>query len=253
MMSKELAEFLDKQVDRFNCPEFIEFDPISIPHRFSKKQDIEISGLIAAILAWGQRKTIISKARKFLKFMDDAPHDFIRNHSENDLRSFTSFVHRTFQPTDALYFIEFLARYYKIHDSLEMLFLPNRPVEKGITNFHDTFFDDPFAPDRTKKHIPTPMRKSSCKRINMFLRWMVRKDTKGVDFGIWSKHDPKNLVCPLDVHVGNVSRELGLLTRKQNDWRSAIELTSKLHSFDPNDPVKYDFALFGLGVDRNLC
>lgn len=252
MTNKELGEFLNEQVDRFNRPDFIEFDPISIPHRFIKKQDIEISGLIAAVFAWGQRKTIISKAREFLMLMDDAPHDFILGHNENDLKRFTKFVHRTFQPTDSLYFIEFLSRHYKVHESLELLFLPSQSIENGIANFHETFFDNPYAPDRTRKHIPTPKRKSSCKRINMFLRWMVRKDDKGVDFGIWSKHNSGDLICPLDVHVGNVSRELGLLTRKQNDWKSAIELTLKLKAFDPNDPVKYDFALFGLGATRNL-
>ena len=252
MTNKELGEFLDEQVDRFNHPDFIESDPISIPHQFIKKQDIEISGLIAAVFAWGQRKTIISKAGEFLKLMDNDPHNFILDHKENDLKKFTTFVHRTFQPTDALYFIDFLSRHYKVHNSLEFLFLPSQSMENGIANFHRAFFDNPNAPDRTKKHIPTPQRKSSCKRINMFLRWMIRKDNKGVDFGIWPKFNPKKLICPLDVHVGNVSRELGLLVRKQNDWRSAMELTLKLQMFDQNDPIKYDFALFGLGASRDF-
>ena len=252
MTNRELAEFLDEQVERFNCTEFIEFDPISIPHQFQKRQDIEIAGLIAAVFAWGQRKTIISKSKEFLNLMDNDPYEFLLNHQENDLKRFLTFVHRTFQPTDALYFIEFLSSYYHKNDSLEILFLPNQSIDLGIVNFHNQFFNHPHAPNRTKKHIPTPERKSSCKRINMFLRWMVRQDDKGVDFGIWMNLKPADLICPLDVHVGNVARELGLLKRKQNDWSAAIDLTHKLRKFDPNDPVKYDFALFGLGVSGVL-
>jgi len=252
MTSKELHEFLDEQVVRYNCRDFIANDPISIPHNYSKKQDIEIAGLLAAVFSWGQRKTIISKSKEFLNLMDDDPYDFVLNHTENDLKRFTAFAHRTFQPTDALYFIEFFSLYYQIHHSMEALFLPNEPTASGLANFHEQFFNHPSAPDRTKKHIPTPARKSSCKRINMFLRWMVRQDTNGVDFGIWKQMSPRHLICPLDVHVGNVARKLGLLKRKQNDWSAAIELTQKLQLFDPTDPVKYDFALFGLGVSGVL-
>ena len=252
MTNSELKDFLDEQVERFNGPEFIPSDPISIPHLFQKKQDIEISGLIAAVFSWGQRRTIIAKATEFLNRMDDDPFNFVLNHSENDLKRFTSLVHRTFQPTDALYFIQFFSEYYKKNDSMEHLFLPGQPIELGLKNFHNQFFSLPFSPHRTKKHIPTPERKSSCKRINMFLRWMVRRDNKGVDFGIWQQLKPNDLICPIDVHVGNVSRELGLLTRKQNDWQAAKELTKRLSEMDKEDPVKYDFALFGLGANRRI-
>ena len=252
MTSRELGQFLNEQVNHFNCQDFIPSDPISIPHEYQKKQDIEISGLIAAVFAWGQRKTIISKAREFLHLMDNEPYNFVLHHCENDLKRFTTFVHRTFQPTDALYFIEFLSTYYQTHDSMEQMFLPNQPIELGLLNFHNQFFNHPCAPHRTRKHIPTPERKSSCKRINMFLRWMVRRDSKGVDFGIWKQLKPADLICPIDVHVGNVSRELGLLKRKQNDWLAAIELTNHLRKFDQKDPVKYDYALFGLGISGGL-
>jgi len=252
MTNKEIHEFLDTQVVRYNCRDFIVNDPISIPHNYSKKQDIEIAGLLAAVFSWGQRKTIISKSTEFLNLMDDDPHDFVVNRTENDLKRFTSFVHRTFQPTDALYFLEFFSLYYQKYNSMEDLFLPNQSTESGLVNFHEQFFNHPSAPNRTRKHIPTPARKSSCKRINMFLRWMVRKDDRGVDFGIWKQIKPANLLCPLDVHVGNVARKLGLLNRKQNDWLATMELTKELQRFDPADPVKYDFALFGLGVSGVL-
>ncbi len=249
-----LKDFLDEKVNLYNTPGFIEFDPISIPHQFKKKQDIEIAGFIAATLAWGQRVTIIKKCHELLSLMDDAPHDFLIHHTGNDLKRFEKFKHRTFNSTDALYFIESLSRYYKSNASLENAFLPREqdssafPIEGGLMRFHDIFFSLPDYPKRTLKHVSTPARKSACKRLNMYLRWMVRQDEKGVDFGLWKKISPSQLVCPCDVHVERVARKLKLIRSKQLNWQTALELTTNLRSLDPLDPVKYDFALFGLGV-----
>ncbi len=250
-----LKNFLDEKVDQFNGPDFIELDPVSIPHQFKKKQDIEIAGLMAAVMAWGQRVTIINKANDFLSRMDNAPHDFLLNHKSNDLKRFKNFKHRTFNETDALYFIEFLSEYYKNNKSLETAFgvLPSdEHVGKGLENFHRFFFSLEDFPDRTRKHISTPERKSACKRITMFLRWMVRTDNKGVDFGLWKSISPSQLICPCDLHVERVARKLKLIKRKQVDWQTALELTANLKGLDPFDPVKYDFALFGLGVTEKF-
>ena len=246
----ELKEHLDELVEQFNSPDFIEEDPISVPHRFRQKQDREIAGFIAAIFAWGQRKTIINKATEFIQLMDDDPYNFIVNHKEIDRKSFEDFRHRTFQPIDALYILEYLQRYYRNNQSLETAFLAkaNSGVKDGLVQFHELFFSLPTAPHRTKKHISTPANRSTCKRLNMFLRWMVRKDDKGVDFGIWNNIDASQLMIPLDVHVERVARSFKLLKRKQRDWLAVEELTNSLREFDANDPVKYDYALFGLGV-----
>ncbi|WP_461051209.1 TIGR02757 family protein [Spirosoma arcticum] len=267
-----LKDFLDAKADLYNRPSFIERDPISIPHRFSRKQDIEIMGFWAAVLAWGQRPVILKKAAELVEHMDGAPYDFVQNHEESDLKRFLSFKHRTFNATDALYFLHFFHQYYQANDSLEDAFL-NVPagfsssetdglkpagthtvgtVEQALITFHDRFCCDPFFPARTRKHIATPARNSSCKRLLMFLRWMVRQDDRGVDFGLWMRLRPDQLVMPIDVHVNRVSRQLGLLTRPQTDWKAALELTETLRQFDPADPVRYDFALFGLGVEGEL-
>lgn len=250
-----LKEFLDAKVKQFNQPNFLEFDPISIPHRFSKKQDIEIAGLFAAVLAWGQRVTIINKTNQLMRWMDESPYDFIVNHKPSDLKPFTTFKHRTFNATDALYFIEALRELYQKQSSLEELFIAQSTdshIGNGIKNFHNAFFNLPDFPSRTKKHVATPDRKSACKRINMYLRWMVRKDKAGVDFGIWNRISPSQLICPVDLHVERVARKLKLLKRKQVDWETAVELTNNLKLLDQHDPVKYDFALFGLGVEQNF-
>ncbi|GAB3224917.1 TIGR02757 family protein [Algoriphagus aestuariicola] len=254
---QRLKDFLDVKVAQYNQPGFIANDPISIPHRFSKKQDIEIAGFFAAILAWGQRKTIINKCLELFKLMDDAPHDFLLNHHEADLKSFSSFKHRTFNEIDTLYFIHFLSSFYRNNESLEEAFLRGQnglvdAMESILTEFRRYFFSLPDAPDRTKKHIASPDRKAACKRINMYLRWMVRSDENGVDFGLWKKISPAQLVCPCDLHVDRVGRKLGLITRKQTDWLTAVELTQRLREFDPDDPVKYDFALFGLGIEEQF-
>ncbi len=250
---KNLKAYLDAQVERYNRPDFIPADPISIPHRFEKLQDKEIIGFWTAVLAWGQRTTIINSANRLIELTDGAPHDFIVNHTEKDRARFLDFKHRTFQPTDTLWFLEFLQRHYRKNDSLETAFsqhltAEDATVENALRGFHNLFFADENAPQRTRKHIATPARKSSCKRLNMFLRWMVRDDDKGVDFGLWKSIKPAQLLIPLDVHVDRVARRLGLLHRKQTDWLSVLELTENLRKYDADDPVKYDFALFGAGV-----
>ena len=251
MTNNEIKDFLDRKAEEFNRPDFIPEDPISIPHQFTRKQDIEISGLIAAVFSWGQRKTILNKSIEFLNLMDNTPHDFVLNHKESDLPPFTKFVHRTFQPTDALFFLDRLKSIYQEHESLEELFQGTSMAER-LEHFNQRFLSTPHTPERTRKHIPNPARNSACKRINMFLRWMVRVDDKGVDFGIWKSISTSELICPLDVHSGNTARELGLLSRTQSDWKAAIELTDNLRELDLRDPVKYDFALFGIGVSGGL-
>ncbi len=247
---------MDEMVDKYNQPDFIENDPVCIPHRFSKPHDIEIAGFMAAVLAWGQRITIINKCTEFFESMDNAPFDFMLNHSETDLKRFLNFKHRTFNATDALYFIEFFKHHYSSNDSLESAFTMGaqqeaQNVEQHLNGFFKYFFSLEDHPRRTYKHIARPARKSACKRLNMFLRWMVRSDDRGVDFGLWKKISPNQLICPCDLHVDRVGRALGLIARKQTDWQTAVELTNRLKVFDPNDPIKYDFALFGLGVEGN--
>lgn len=243
---------MDRKVVQYNQPGFVKNDPIAIPHRFSKKQDIEIAGLFAATLAWGQRITIINNCRKLLGWMDNDPHRFVLEHRESDLKPFLTFRHRTFNDTDVLYFIEFLKWFYTHHLSLEEAFKVSgndETIENGLIRFRNLFFSLPVYPERTKKHIATPERNSACKRLAMYLRWMVRRDNSGVDFGIWKKITPSQLVCPLDVHVERVARRLHLIKRKQTDWQTVLELTASLRQFEPFDPVKYDFALFGLGLE----
>jgi len=252
-MMDNLKSFLDSKNAQYNRPEFIQNDPVSIPHLFTKKQDIEIMGFWAATLAWGQRVTIINKCKELIGLMDGAPYDFIMNHEEVDLKKLLKFKHRTFNDIDTLYFIAFFRYHYSNFDSLEDAFVasdsPNG-VEESLNHFRKYFFSLPDHPHRTMKHVSSPSQKSTCKRLNMFLRWMVRKDDCGVDFGIWKKLKPADLICPCDLHVDRVSRNLGLITRKQTDWQTAIELTERLREFDPMDPVKYDFALFGLGIEE---
>ena len=246
-LDKKLKIFLDKKVDEYNQPSFIKNDPISIPHSFSKKQDIEVSGFFAAVFAWGNRTTIIQKCRELMQRMDNAPHDFILNHEEQHLSHLLGFKHRTFNDTDLLYFVAFLQHHYRNNKSLESAFV-DKDIEHALTRFYHYFFSLDHVPQRTKKHIASPERKSTCKRLNMFLRWMVRNDNKGVDFGIWKKIKPSQLICPVDLHVARVARRFKLLDRKQTDWQAALDLTAHLKQLDANDPVKYDFALFGLGV-----
>lgn len=255
----ELKDFLDIKVAQYNQPGFITNDPICIPHRFSKKQDIEIAAFFAAILAWGQRKTIINKCTDLFDRMDNDPYQFMLGHDDNDLKRLLNFKHRTFNGTDLLYFVAFFKHHYSLSDSLETAFLPDDfdshasfTAEHALNHFRSYFFSLPDAPRRTVKHISSPLQKSTCKRLNMFLRWMVRKDSQGVDFGVWNSILPSDLICPCDVHVDRVARRLNMITRKQTDWRTAVELTEELRKFDPSDPVKYDFALFGLGVEEKF-
>lgn len=248
-----LRLFLNEKSEFYNRPEFIASDPVSIPHQFSKLQDIEIAGFFAATLAWGNRTSILNSCNRLLQLMDHAPYDFIMNHEEKDLQRFLNFKHRTFNATDTLYFIHFFRNFYPANKSLENAFVKfikpdSENIETALSGFHELFFSLDDAPKRTRKHVATPIRNSTCKRLNMYLRWMVRKDNCGVDFGLWKKIKPSQLICPCDVHVDRVGRKLGLIRGKQPNWKTALELTAKLKEFDPDDPVKYDFALFGMGV-----
>ncbi len=284
----ELKDFLDVKVALYNRPDFIQNDPICIPHQYTKKQDIEIAAFFAAILAWGQRKTIINKCNELFARMDHEPYEFMMHHGDEDLKRLLGFKHRTFNDTDLLYFVSFFKSHYQHFDSLEAAFLPpgdvfqtdflseqvlgnyqagsyassscmlaelnkqEPKIERALNYFRAYFFSLPEYPRRTIKHVSSPLQKSTCKRLNMFLRWMVRSDDKGVDFGIWKTIKPVDLICPCDVHVDRVARRLGLIERKQTDWRTAVELTDRLLELDPLDPVKYDFALFGLGVEEKF-
>ncbi len=250
MTQKELKDFLDAKVIQYNNPKFIESDPIQIPHQFSLKEDIEIAGFLTATIAWGNRKMIITNAKKMMSLMGNSPYDFIMNYKEHHLDVFDGFVHRTFNIIDINFFIQSIRNIYLKYNGLESIF--NNSTDKislqhRIHNFKNIFFELEH-PIRTKKHISDPLKGSAAKRINMFLRWMVRKDNMGVDFGLWETVSPSELSCPLDVHSGNVARKLGLLKRRQNDAKALHELDTYLRKLDPQDPVKYDFALFGLGV-----
>ncbi len=244
-----LPDFLNKKVDLYNQPFFIPADPICIPHLFTKKQDIEIAGFFAAIFAWGNRNTIIQKSKELMQLMGMKPHDFCMTSRESGIKKLLSFRHRTFNTTDLLYFIEFFRYHYSRHESLETAFTMhgNTPAHM-LTGFYHYFFSLEHIPARTRKHIASPEKNSTCKRLNMLLRWMVRKDDHGVDFGIWENISPAVLICPIDLHVARVARRLGILKRKQTDWKAAVELTEYLRTLDSKDPVKYDFALFGMGV-----
>jgi uncharacterized protein (TIGR02757 family) len=250
MKKSDLKEFLDEKVILYNNPKFIDSDPIQIPHLFSKKEDIEIAAFLTSIISWGNRTMIIRNSFKMMELFDNAPHDFILNHQEKDLKSLEGFVHRTFNYIDFQQFIKSLQHIYLQHGGLEQALSikdESKTYQTAINNFKTLFFEVDHQP-RTQKHISDPLKNSAAKRINMFLRWMVRNDKAGVDFGLWETHSPADLSCPLDVHSGNVARKLKLLLRKQNDWKAVTELDKKLRSLDQTDPVKYDFALFGLGV-----
>jgi len=247
---KELKDFLDAKVVQYNNIKFIESDPIQIPHLFSKKEDIEISAFLTATIAWGNRKSIINNANRMMTLLDHTPYDFVMNHTEDDLDQLLPFVHRTFNGEDFMQFIKSLKHIYTNHNGLESVFAKHSEVasmQLAINKFKTTFFEISHL-ERTKKHVSDPLKNSAAKRINMFLRWMVRQDNTGVDLGIWKSVSPSQLSCPLDVHSGNVARKLGILKRKQNDGKALSELDSALRKLDSNDPVKYDFALFGLGV-----
>ena len=253
VIEQKFIDFLNKKVDYYNQPFFIEQDPICIPHSFTKKQDIEIAGFFAAIFAWGNRTTIINKSKSLMQLMDKAPYQFCMQHTEKDLKNLISFKHRTFTDTDVLYFVQFFKHHYLKYDSLETAFCnylnkADATVEQALIGFNKYFFSLPDVPNRTLKHIASPAKNSTCKRLNMYLRWMVRVDNKGVDFGIWKNITPAQLVIPVDVHVASVARHFKLIQRPQNDWQTALALTNTLKILDKKDPTKYDFALFSLGV-----
>lgn len=254
MIANDLKDFLDEKVLLYNNFDFIESDPIAIPHQFSSKEDIEIAGFLAATIAWGNRKSIITNANKLMHLFGNAPLDFILSHKDHHLDRLDGFVHRTFNDVDLKTFVKALKNIYQNHNGLESVFAKNatsKSLQQSISDFKTLFFEIEHLP-RTQKHISDPNKNSAAKRINMFLRWMVRQDSKGVDFGIWKTISPAALSCPLDVHSGNVARKLGLLQRSQNDGKAVAELDQSLRLLDPKDPTKYDFALFGLGVFENF-
>jgi uncharacterized protein (TIGR02757 family) len=249
----ELKSFLDDKAELYENLDFIIDDPIQVPHLFSKKEDIEIAGFLSAVIAWGQRKTIISNAKKMMRLMDNSPHDFLLNHSVKDLKAMEKFVHRTFNSDDLLYFIYRLSRMYKEEGGLEAVFtdhfMSTGSILSSISTFKQSFFQLEHL-SRSEKHLSDPEKGSSAKRINMFLRWMVRSNKKEVDFGLWQHISPSDLYMPLDIHTGNVARRLALISRKQNDKKALEELMVILREMDPKDPVKYDFALFGMGINE---
>ncbi len=250
MKKGDIKSFLDFKAEQYNNTGFIDSDPIQIPHKFRKKEDIEISGFLTATIAWGNRKSILNNAAGLMDLLDNAPYDFVMNHEESDLTGLENFVHRTFNGRDLQFFIHSLKNIYSYHGGMEEIFSSHalhNDLQPAIHEFRKIFFE-PEHPERTRKHVSDPFKNSAAKRINMFLMWMVRKDKAGVDLGVWSKIKASQLSCPLDVHSGNTARKLGLLTRKQNDARALSELDNSLRKFDPIDPVRYDFALFGLGV-----
>ncbi|HBF88388.1 MAG TPA: TIGR02757 family protein [Bacteroidales bacterium] len=251
----DLKNFLDLKAEQYNKPSFINTDPICIPHKFRAKEDIEISAFMSATIAWGQRKTIIQNANKIVLLMDDKPYDFIMHASAKDLKSFSNFVHRTFNGDDIIFFLTSLMNIYRNHGGLYQIFeaeyKKNQSIPDALSALRNTFFEIPHL-SRSTKHFSDVSKNSSAKRLNMFLRWLVRNDKTGVDFGIWNNISPSDLYIPLDVHSGNVARKLGLLKRTQNDWKAVNELTLKLREFDSHDPIKYDFALFGLGAFENF-
>jgi uncharacterized protein (TIGR02757 family) len=250
LKESELKEFLDEKVDKYNRTDFIESDPISIPHQYTRKEDIEISGFLAATIAWGNRTMILRNASRMMSFMDDSPYEFVLNHSEHDLKRIKCVIHRTFNSGDFIYFIQALKHIYMMHNGLESIFnqyQTDSSLQPAIHQFRSKFFELPHD-IRITKHISDPLKGSAAKKLNLYLRWMIRKDNKSVDFGIWDSISPSILSCPLDVHSGNIARKLGILKRKQNDAKAVAELDGVLRSFDQEDPVKYDFALFGLGA-----
>ena len=249
-VTEDIKSFLDEKAALYNNPRFIESDPIQIPHRYQQKEDIEIAAFLTASIAWGNRKMIIKNASKMMELMGNAPYDFVMEHTESDLEKLGDFVHRTFNGIDLVHFVKALRHVYVNHHGLESVFKNHATkdsLQPAIHQFKRIFFEIEH-PVRTQKHISDPQNGSAAKRINMYLRWMVRRDAAGVDFGIWKSLSPSQLSCPLDVHSGSVARKLGLLSRKQNDARALAELDSNLRRLDAIDPVKYDFALFGLGV-----
>ncbi len=246
----DLKSFLDEKAIKYNQPFFIETDPIQIPKNFSGKENIEIAAFLTATIAWGNRQSIIKNATKLMNLLDDEPHDFILNHAANDLKNIEKFVHRTFNGADCIYFIRSLKNIYKNHGGLQAVFekgfRKENKVKSALSEFYNVFFE--INGERSRKHVSNVEKGASAKRLNMFLRWLVRKDITGVDFGLWNGIPPSELLLPLDVHTGNVARKLGLLQRKSNDWKAVVEVTQTLRKFDPADPIKYDFALFGLGA-----
>lgn len=255
MTDNELKELLEELHDKYNNPSFIELDPVSIPHAFERAEDIEIAGFLAAMIAWGNRKMIVRNAQRMVNLMEGEPYRFLMESDEKEFLSVIDFVHRTFNGSDFIYFLTALKHIYRNYGGIKEIFvnsyLRNGSLEEGIADFRRLFFELEHLP-RVERHLSSVEKNSACKRINMYLRWMVRNDERGVDFGLWREIPASALYIPLDVHSGNVGRYLGLLTRKQSDWKAVVELTENLRRFDAEDPVKYDYSLFGVGVNKDI-
>ena len=254
-MNENISDLLNQKAIQYNNPEFIESDPVSIPHMYSNKQDVEISGFLTSVISWGRRAAILKSANKLMQLMDNSPSDFITNSADIEFKRFSGFVYRTFNSDDCLFLISALRNIYSHGDSLENIatqsFKKNNNIMDAITGIRNAIIKTPHL-KRSEKHLANPITGSAAKRVNMYLRWMIRKDNNGVDFGIWKNIPQSHLICPLDVHSGNVARKIGILTRKQNDWKAAEELTAQLRIIDKNDPVKFDYALFGMGVFEGI-
>ncbi|MFZ4399986.1 MAG: TIGR02757 family protein [Bacteroidales bacterium] len=254
LIDDEIKSFLDEKVIKYNSPSFIENDPISIPHRFELKEDIEIAGFLAATISWGNRKIIVRNGHRMIDMLGESPYDFVMSSDSNQVNRLEGFVHRTFNNEDYRFFIQALKNIYQVHNGIEAIFnkyATNESLQPAIQHFKRIFFEQSLH-NRAEKHISDPAKGSAAKKINMYLRWLVRNDKCGVDFGIWQNIKPSQLSCPLDVHSGNIARKLGLINRNQNDAKTVAELDNVLRIFDKNDPVKYDFALFGLGMNENF-
>lgn len=253
MMDNSTKELLDELWLRYDRPDFIAPDPISIPHSFSSQADREVSGLLAATIAWGNRKAIVRSAQRMMDYLDQRPYEFVVGASEQELKTLTSYVHRTFNGTDLDCFVRAIRRICQEHGSLgewfENQYLLRGDMRLVLADFRTLFFEAPH-PQRSEKHLSSIAKGAACKRLNMYLRWMVRPDPRGVDFGYWRKIPASALYLPLDLHSGNIARQLGLLTRRQNDWKAVEEVMTQLRKADPNDPVKYDYALFGVGINN---
>lgn len=248
MNFQELTDFLNFKAEQYENPIFLESDPIQLPHRFSQKEDIEIVGFLISTIAWGNRKSIIKSGERLLEIMEQDPFEFIKTYNSGNLEH-SSFVHRTFNVTDLDFYFRSIQNIYKT-GSLESAFenkLAINGAQGRIISFRTKFMEIEHL-DRSHKHLSNPAKNSAAKRLNMYLRWMTRDAKKGVDFGIWKTIPTSELYLPLDVHTSNNARRLGLLTRKQDDWKALEELMAQLQLMDPIDPVKYDFALFGLGA-----
>lgn len=258
MTRKEVKEYLDALCLKYNCAEFIDQDPVSVPHRYTRPEDVEIAGFLAATIAWGRRPLIVRNAMRMMELMDDAPYQYVTQSAASDWTTLMPFVHRTFNGGDFVYFVRALQYIYLSQGGLGGFFRASyrrhETLRAVLSEFWQLFFSPELEPRSAHtRHLSSVDKGAACKRLNMYLKWMVRSDRNGVDFGLWNDAIPSSaLYLPLDVHTANTSRALGLLGRRQNDWRAVEEITSVLRDFDAADPVRYDYALFCAGIYKEL-